>query len=654
MENNRAIPDDERLKYKGTNDNPDIKIFVSNRIDLDSEIVDNPLYIPVRCGAVYDKRKNVEMLGDDTGDNISEKRMIYCELTVQYWAWKNIDADYYGLCHYRRYFNFGEKLPNIGLKQGVLDALTEENIKKIGIDDKEKVIEEIKKWDLIVTPMYEMGKDTIAKFPGRNARELWEKNCPNFLEPKSFDVMLNIIKELAPDYYKDAEYYMHRKKNSRGFDCYIMKKELFFSFCEFEYPLLGEFERRSKTEGYSTTQHRNVAYMSEWLYDIWIYHTTKNKQIKWTEKQLAVFNDTSKRKILEPINRSEKYEKTVPIVFALSDTNRFFYATVLQSIIDHSNDNYYYDIICLQQTYNSCKWDMYLIKQENDLLRMIIDDKDNFSLRFYDPAHDIGKLDYYFNNKRNEENLYYKLFLPWILKNYEKVIYVEDVMFFDSDVAELVNMIEGEGDYIKAAFDIKWIGKHRNYIHEKLDTKVDAEHVCKFKDTSLILFNLNNLRQRVVKQDVEKYLLLNIEKMEDNELFNELYWRYISEIGLEWNYLQYNEPNFSDGLTGYFDTAPSELTTEYNDIKEPKGININNKDHIFIVNNIYTVRWMNTIEKTPFKFLLRKYQLILASKANYREKIFKRIINKLFPYNSVRRDAIKKIVPHSLKIWFNN
>lgn len=79
------------------NKKPDIKIFVSHRIDLDAETIDNPLYVNVRCGAVFDKRENVDMLGDDTGDNISEKRDMYNELTVQYWAWKNVEADYYGL-----------------------------------------------------------------------------------------------------------------------------------------------------------------------------------------------------------------------------------------------------------------------------------------------------------------------------------------------------------------------------------------------------------------------------------------------------------------------------------------------------------------------------------------------------------------------------
>ncbi len=109
----KPVPDVECLKYHGTPEKPDIKIFVSHRIDLDSETIDNPLYIPVRCGAVYDERENVDMLGDDTGDNISEKRNSFCELTVLYWAWKNVKADYYGLCQDCRYLVFTDKLHKV-------------------------------------------------------------------------------------------------------------------------------------------------------------------------------------------------------------------------------------------------------------------------------------------------------------------------------------------------------------------------------------------------------------------------------------------------------------------------------------------------------------------------------------------------------------
>ena len=98
----------------------EIKIFVSNRIDMDSEAVENPLLIPIRCGAAADTRTAQTVQGDDTGENISRRRESFCELTVQYWAWKNVHSDYYGLCHYRRYLSFfGQVAANGRLPCGV-------------------------------------------------------------------------------------------------------------------------------------------------------------------------------------------------------------------------------------------------------------------------------------------------------------------------------------------------------------------------------------------------------------------------------------------------------------------------------------------------------------------------------------------------------
>ena len=64
---------------------------------------DNPIYLPLQVGhALHD---DYGYLGDDTGENISDKNPYYSELTGLYWIWKNYTcADYLGLCHYRRFF----------------------------------------------------------------------------------------------------------------------------------------------------------------------------------------------------------------------------------------------------------------------------------------------------------------------------------------------------------------------------------------------------------------------------------------------------------------------------------------------------------------------------------------------------------------------
>ena len=61
---------------------PRIKIFVSHRTDLISDTIDNPVYVNIRCGAVYDKENKSNLQGDDTGNNISHKKPYLSELTL--------------------------------------------------------------------------------------------------------------------------------------------------------------------------------------------------------------------------------------------------------------------------------------------------------------------------------------------------------------------------------------------------------------------------------------------------------------------------------------------------------------------------------------------------------------------------------------------
>ena len=77
-----------------------IRIFVCCHKPYDgySDEVYTPLHVGRAISTCTDEMKN--MIGDDTGDNISEKNPYYSEATGIYWIWKNVhDVEYVGLIH---------------------------------------------------------------------------------------------------------------------------------------------------------------------------------------------------------------------------------------------------------------------------------------------------------------------------------------------------------------------------------------------------------------------------------------------------------------------------------------------------------------------------------------------------------------------------
>ena len=77
------------------------------------------VYLPVHVGGgLCDTDFGYQK--DSTGDNISQKNPYFCELTGLYWAWKNLDSDYIGLVHYRRYFTLHKHTPKDSTKKFAL------------------------------------------------------------------------------------------------------------------------------------------------------------------------------------------------------------------------------------------------------------------------------------------------------------------------------------------------------------------------------------------------------------------------------------------------------------------------------------------------------------------------------------------------------
>lgn len=221
------------------------------------------VYKPIYVGRAISSHKEAMtgILGDDTGDNISEKNPMYCELTAQYWAWKNLkNVEYIGLCHYRRYFE---------------TRITNENIDKI-LGNKYDV--------LLVSPMIER----------RNmGRHLIMTSCA-----EDVYLLLYVIKNKFPEYYSDTEKYLNDNKGSL-FNMFVMKKDTFDQFATWQFSVLKEMEKTVRLSNYSRMR-RLFGYLGEMLLPIWCTH---NKLSICYDNIVPMIGDKYKPPFLMPLRK---------------------------------------------------------------------------------------------------------------------------------------------------------------------------------------------------------------------------------------------------------------------------------------------------------------------------------------------------------------
>lgn len=266
---------------------------MSHRVDQKSKIISNEVIVPVYCGAVYKNDKWQDgVIGDNTGDNISEKRMSFCELTVQYWAWKNIKVDYYGLCHYRRYLSFGSE---DGFRneqnQIYLPCLNESNIRKYSLDDVDLIQDLCSIYDAILPEAADVHNITPLGKKPETVLELWEAHENIFFANGSLEILLETIKKVQPEYYDIAISYFNSKKH-RGYNCYLMHKNLFDELCKLQFSVMFEVERSIDTS-LLKEYPRTIGYMGEILFGIYQYSLIQ-KEKRLIEVPLVLFENANK------------------------------------------------------------------------------------------------------------------------------------------------------------------------------------------------------------------------------------------------------------------------------------------------------------------------------------------------------------------------
>lgn len=254
----------------------DVKIFMCCHKSYD---IIPPLAVPIQGGrAINLPIKGIA--GDDIGDNISFKNHEYCELTVQYYAWKNVDCDAYGFCHYRRFFCFGESVKQPYLAFGKMT----ENQQKRYLGTVESIEKNISEHDIIVTRPENLGS---------TVREYYVSSKYHYEE--DLDLFIKVLSEKFPEILPFAEQYL--SQNYQYFcNMFIMKKEFFSEYCGMLFPILEEFDRRKHMHG-DFQSDRTDGYLGERFVGIYLAYA-KSKGAKIAEVMRIDVDCPVKKRIL--------------------------------------------------------------------------------------------------------------------------------------------------------------------------------------------------------------------------------------------------------------------------------------------------------------------------------------------------------------------
>lgn len=201
------------------------------------------LYVPIQVGKIQ-TGQDLGFLSDDTLDNIAYKNATFCELTALYWIWKNDkEADYIGLCHYRRYFTKNQY----------------SNSEKYFITNAD-INKKISKHDIILP--YE------EKWIGVNVEEYYNLGAGRI---QDIQKVKKILIKRFPEYINDLENVLNSNKASYR-NMFIMSKMDLNRYCEWLFSILFELESSLNISSYNIQEKRVFGYLSEILLNVWIKH----------------------------------------------------------------------------------------------------------------------------------------------------------------------------------------------------------------------------------------------------------------------------------------------------------------------------------------------------------------------------------------------
>lgn len=262
---------------------PDIKLYIACHKQV--QLPKHPFFYPVQAGSALVAEAFSDMLHDNDGNNISAKNGSYCELTVQYWVWKNQLADYYGFFHYRRFLAFKPEQKQIcTIYMRPDDFVLQQNRYAL-----ETITPFIQQYDLILPRGEHTAETVYQKYV--SAEHHYSEDL---------DLIMALISQHQSDYQEAMQRYMYGH-TQYYYNMYIMRHELFHQYCLWLFPLLQQFDQCNNWDKYGDdkTAMRVDGYLAERLFGVWYTYQKMNRALRCIELPWMYFTMGDKKAYCE-------------------------------------------------------------------------------------------------------------------------------------------------------------------------------------------------------------------------------------------------------------------------------------------------------------------------------------------------------------------
>lgn len=274
---------------------------------------------------------------DNTGDNIAEKNPNYCELTAQYWIWKNVKADYVGLCHYRRIPAF------VNCNVTSFSEVTETTYQRFGWTQ-ERIQFILSKYDVILPPNWEM-------FPPGEPGNL--VSAYDFFSRQygttAFDALVRIIREKSPQFIPYVKSVLFTPRKMSFGNIAIMRKDLYDTYSEWLFSILFDLESQVEIPK-KKEDARLFGYLSEYLLNLWIEWAKDvlNVRVWYAQHLVKMSHDSKEEKLLEThvFNKpmAAVNEPRLSVIIPVYNTERYLYRC-LNSVCGQAEEEI--EILCI-------------------------------------------------------------------------------------------------------------------------------------------------------------------------------------------------------------------------------------------------------------------------------------------------------------------